>query len=113
MDDDVDDLDGDDDYAGDDDDNDVSNDDYDEDDNDDDDEERKEGDDDDNDDDHGVTMMMIVRRIGAHPYNCVVIFGFQLHGIAFLPSSAQLANQSRQLGWLVLLPQSPLPDRQA
>ena len=34
----------------------------------------------------------------------------------FLPSSAQLvqlANQSHQLGWLVLLPQSPLPDRQA
>ena len=32
---------------------------------------------------------------------------------AFLPSSAKLANQSRQFGWLVLLPQSPLPDRQA
>ena len=34
-------------------------------------------------------------------------------GKQILPSSAQLANQSRQLGWLVLLPQSPLPDRQA
>ena len=34
-------------------------------------------------------------------------------GLVILPSSAQLANQSRQLGWLVLLPQSPLPDRQA
>ena len=28
-----------------------------------------------------------------------------------LPCSAQLANQSRQLGWLVLLPHSPLPSR--
>ena len=30
----------------------------------------------------------------------------------FLQCSAKLANQSRQFGWLVLLPQSPLPDRQ-
>ena len=28
-----------------------------------------------------------------------------------LPSSAKLANQGRQFCWLVLLPQSPLPDR--
>ena len=35
------------------------------------------------------------------------------HVFAFLPSSAQLANKSRQFGWLVLIPQSPQPDRQA
>ena len=56
---------------------------------------------------HNVLFVMIQNSSVTYEISIVT------EGFLFLPRSSQLANQSRQLGWLVLLPQSPLPDRQA